>query len=110
MKRMTLQNAVCLYQADCKARNLSTRTMELNECAFNALRSFLEEPDPTIDCLTPGVLRGFFTATSENKSPSTSARYYDVLSSFVRWRVLDEFLSENPITDVQKPKKKEPPI
>lgn len=109
MKQLTLQNAFRLYQSDCKARNLSPRSIEINDCGLKALQSVLGEQD-ALDSITPAVLRQFLTYMSEKNSSSTSARYYDVISAFLKWCVLEEFISENPAANIQKPRVKEPPI
>ncbi|MHB1455371.1 MAG: tyrosine-type recombinase/integrase [Armatimonadota bacterium] len=107
---MALSTVEKLYHTDCRSRNLSPRSIELNQCAFNAFGKTIGDSDVSISDITVNDIRLFLEAMLQKNTASTAARYYDTLKAFFGWCVSDGFIDSNPMQNIRKPKYSSPII
>lgn len=98
----TLQEAAESFLADCKARNLSPRTLDVNRIILRGLASFLG--DVGLPEVTSTDLRRFLIEKASATSPATAARYYDCIAAMCRFLHSEGFVPDNPMAAVKKPR------
>lgn len=105
---LDLSGATERFLTNCKSRNLSPRTLEVNRSVLAALEAAL--PVQNVADVTAHELRRFFIAKTTDTSPATAARYYDAIRAFFVFLEAEGFLDSNPMSQVVKPKAPRPII
>lgn len=104
----TLEDAISVFLADCKARCLSPRTIATNVIILKNLCSYMA--GKPVAQVTSQDLRRFFVEKATSTSPSTAQRYYNCIHGFFGFLLREEFISIDAMTSVQKPKAPAPMI
>ena len=104
--RCSLSAAADGFLAMCRARNLSPNTCEYYRHRLNAFRTYLEADMPP-DAVTADVIRDFLSFELERNSPTTAQHSYCALRAFFAYLESEGFVSDNPMTRVAKPKRKQ---
>jgi integrase/recombinase XerC len=102
----TLAAAIESFLATCRARNLSPNTCEYYTYRLRAFRTYLEADTPP-DAITADVIRDFLSFELERNSPTTAQHSYCALRAFFAYLESEGFVSDNPMTRVAKPKRKQ---
>src|SRR5690349_19248357 len=104
--RSTVGGLMAAFLADLAHTNRSAHTRQ----AYAAdLAQFAAQAPPTIEALTPEVLRTFF-ATLTHLSRAGRARKQAALASFLSWAVRQEVLAANPMDRIERVKPDPPQV
>ncbi len=98
----TLQEAVTTFTADCKARNLSDKTLTLNTIILKGFADCLGKT--ALADITSNDIRMFLVAKASATSAATAARYYDTLKRFFAFLHDEGFISADPMAGLKKPR------
>lgn len=98
----TLQEAAGSYTADCRARNLSPCTLEVNGIILRSLLGFLG--NVPLSEVSSNDLRRFLIDKASSTSPATAARYYDCINRMFAYLCTEGFREDDPMAAVRKPR------
>gem|GEM_PF-4925896 len=73
---------------------------------LRAFRTYLEADTPP-DAITADLIRDFLNSELERNSPTTAQHSYCALRAFFAYLESEGFVSDNPMTRVAKPKRKQ---
>ena len=105
-RRRRLDPVVDAFVLDCRARNLSPRTVEFYLEGINALRRTLPAPpaEQTMAMLDLEAARNLAAAMGDRVAPSTAAGRIRALKIFARWCVRERYLGANPLERLATPR------
>ena len=104
MQILTVKLAIDMYISDSKCRNLSPNTLDLMKYAFKSFGKSIDSEKNIIEINNISV-RQYLFSVIENRSPSTAARYWEILRTFFKWCINEEFIETNPMGTIRKPRK-----
>jgi len=102
---LTLTAAADGFLAACRARNLSPRTQDYYRYRLQAFARFLAQ-DAEVAKISPAQIRDFLTSELERHSSTTAAHSYITLSALFAHLEREGQLDANPMSRVEKPKRR----
>jgi site-specific recombinase XerD len=100
----SLPAALSSFLAHCKAKNLSSKTLDYYTYRLRAFEEYLESNGLSVtpDCVTRDMCRGFVTSEMEAHSLATANHSVTTLRAFFNYLVDEGFLPASPMNGLKK--------
>jgi integrase/recombinase XerD len=108
-RRRPLADVGDAFLADCRARNLSPRTIEQYEWSIHRFGQSLE-PHPSLADLEPVAARAWIESLKDTRAPTSVRTAVSALKVFAAWTVTEGYLRADPLATVRLPRAPRPLI